>query len=207
MGCRRRAGEFRDPCFRRSMQGADPVCDAQTRCATFQARKWLIKIAGRDDAQDVVGCLVPLLHPLHNVAAGGDFPIMNMRRMAEPFEFVPDPKRLIAITARIADENIGHAPVLAVVRPSATIWPEMILADHAEHKHPCLTRARRRERSQPHWRPSVTCGGPSARRKRSVNRAYGMVVCHIVRSRPAVRGTIAGSRCSMSRRRRTSGLT
>ena len=64
----------------------------------------------------MIGCLVPLLHPLHDVAAGGDFPIMNMRRMAEPFEFVPDPKRPIAITARIADENIGHAPVLAVVR-------------------------------------------------------------------------------------------
>ena len=59
---------------------------------------------------------------------------MNMRRMAERFEFVPDPKRPIAITARIADENIGHATVLAVVRPSATIMAEMILADHAKRK-------------------------------------------------------------------------
>jgi hypothetical protein len=32
-----------------------------------------------------------------------------------------------------------------------------------------------RERSQLHWRSCVTRGGPSTRRKRSVNHAYGMV--------------------------------
>jgi hypothetical protein len=39
---------------------------------------------------------------------------MNVRRVAERFKFVPDPKRPIAITARIADENIGHATVLCM---------------------------------------------------------------------------------------------
>jgi hypothetical protein len=69
----------------------------------------------------VIGGSMALLHPFHNVATGGNFSFMNVRGVAERFEFVPDPKRPIAITARIANQNIGQATALAMVRPSATI--------------------------------------------------------------------------------------
>jgi hypothetical protein len=91
---------------------------------TLQTRIRLNEIRARHDAKNVVGSPMALLHPFHNVATGGDFPVMNVRGVAERFEFVPDPKRPIAITPRIADENIGHAAVLAVVHPSATIMAE-----------------------------------------------------------------------------------
>ena len=35
---------------------------------------------------------------------------MDARNMTDLFELLPDPKRPLSIAARIADENIGHAP-------------------------------------------------------------------------------------------------
>jgi hypothetical protein len=39
---------------------------------------------------------------------------MNVRRMAKRPQLLGNPKCPIAITARIADENIGHATVLCM---------------------------------------------------------------------------------------------
>jgi hypothetical protein len=56
----------------------------------------------------MVGCIVVLFHPAVDVIAALDLPIVDMRYVAESFKFTPDPKRPLAIVARIADENIDH---------------------------------------------------------------------------------------------------
>jgi hypothetical protein len=49
-----------------------------------------------------------------------------------------------------------------------------------------------RARSQPHWPPRAACGA-SGPRERSVNRAYGSMVCHVViRSRARCAGGSRG---------------
>src|SRR4051794_29488229 len=49
-----------------------------------------------------------LVHPGGDVAAARDFPIVDMRRVAEGIELMADPFRPFAVAARVADENIGH---------------------------------------------------------------------------------------------------
>src|ERR1700758_4367399 len=56
---------------------------------------------------------MPLLHPRCDIATAGDFPVVDMRCVAEGFELVADPVRPFAIAARVANENIGHAAALA----------------------------------------------------------------------------------------------
>src|SRR5262249_15221339 len=55
---------------------------------------------------------MPLFHPSRDVTPGRDFPFMDMWRVAESLEFVADPERPVAVAARVADENIGHAAKL-----------------------------------------------------------------------------------------------
>ena len=66
------------------------------------------QVAG-DNAQDMIGCIDPRFHPSCDVTPGPDFPFMDMWRVAESLEFVADPGRPVAVAARVADENIGHA--------------------------------------------------------------------------------------------------
>jgi hypothetical protein len=55
---------------------------------------------------------MPRFHPSRDVAPGRDFPFMDTWRVAESLEFVADPERPVAVAARVADENIGHAATL-----------------------------------------------------------------------------------------------
>jgi hypothetical protein len=77
---------------------------------TFKLGVGLLQIRPRDDTQDAVGVVMSLLHPGQDVPATRSFPIMNARGVAERFEFVPDPKRPIAITARIAAKISATRP-------------------------------------------------------------------------------------------------
>ena len=76
--------------------------------ATLEAGIRLLQICIGHNAQQLVGGVVALFHPGHNVAPAGNFPLVDVRHVTECFEFAPDPKRPLAITARIADENIRH---------------------------------------------------------------------------------------------------
>ena len=69
----------------------------------------------------MVGSLQTLIHPLHDVAARADFPFMDARRMAERYEFVPNPKSPIAIAAIITNENISHGALPLVTRASSGV--------------------------------------------------------------------------------------
>ena len=62
---------------------------------------------------------MPRFHPSRDVTPGRDFPFMDTWRVAESLEFVADPERPVAVAARIADENIGHAakPRSGTVQP------------------------------------------------------------------------------------------
>src|SRR5262249_45683374 len=52
---------------------------------------------------------MPRFHPGRDVTPGRDLPFMDTWRVAESLEFVADPERPVAVAARVADENIGHA--------------------------------------------------------------------------------------------------
>jgi len=45
-----------------------------------------------------------LLHLGYDVATGRNFPIVDVWNMPKGVEFVPNPKRPLAVTARVADE-------------------------------------------------------------------------------------------------------
>ena len=79
------------------------------RRATFPSRIGLPEVGAGNNAKDVVGSVTPLLHPRCDVATAGDFPVVDTWCVAEGFELMADPVRPLAIAARIADENIGHA--------------------------------------------------------------------------------------------------
>src|SRR5580693_4258132 len=63
---------------------------------------------------------MPLVHPLHNVAASRNLPMVDVRHMPERFKFKPDPVRPCAILAGIANEDVRHARYLARFAPR---WP------------------------------------------------------------------------------------
>ena len=56
----------------------------------------------------MVGRLMALLHLGYDVATGRNFPIVDVWNMPKGVEFVPNPKRPLAVTARVADENVRH---------------------------------------------------------------------------------------------------
>ena len=105
--------------------GKEKIWPVGKRCplrdAALETGVWRRQICVGDDAQDVVSLLNALLHPGHNVAAAGNFPIVDMRIVAEFYEFMADPERPFPIAARIADQYVRHAPVLASPKPLGAI--------------------------------------------------------------------------------------
>src|SRR5215470_1526495 len=67
---------------------------------------------------------MPRFHPSRDVTPGRDFPFMDTGRVAECLEFVADPERPVAVAARVADENIGHAakPRSGIVQPRREVF-------------------------------------------------------------------------------------
>jgi hypothetical protein len=76
----------------------------------------------REPVPDLIGVVLPLLHPFHNVGAGGDFPVRDARHMPERLQLTSDPVRPRAIVAGIADENVRHARCLARSAPWWPLW-------------------------------------------------------------------------------------
>ena len=62
----------------------------------------------------MVGGVVARLHPSIDVVAALDLPFVDVRRVAERFQFLGDPKRPVAVAAGIADEDVRHAHRLAL---------------------------------------------------------------------------------------------
>src|SRR5258705_8322035 len=62
---------------------------------------------------------MPRFHPSRDFTPGRDCPSMDTWRAAESLEFVAAPERPVAVVARVADENIGHAakPRSGTVQP------------------------------------------------------------------------------------------
>jgi hypothetical protein len=58
----------------------------------------------------MVGVLVAFLHPLGDVAARRNLPLMHVCNVAELFELLADPERPVSVAARVADEDVRHAP-------------------------------------------------------------------------------------------------
>jgi hypothetical protein len=69
-----------------------------------------VQIVRGNDAEHVIGLVVPLLHPADDVLARPDLPIVNMRLMIERRQFLRDPMRPLLVALREADEDVRHAP-------------------------------------------------------------------------------------------------
>ena len=82
--------------------------DGPLRRLPFPTGIVLGQIIFADDAKDVVGVAVALLHPCRDVAAGRNLPFVDMWRMAERLQLLADPKRPVPVAAGIADEDIRH---------------------------------------------------------------------------------------------------
>jgi hypothetical protein len=63
----------------------------------------------------VVSGIVSRFHPSIDVVAASDLPFMDMRRVAQGLQLLGNPKRPVAIAARVADEDIGHALSLSTL--------------------------------------------------------------------------------------------
>jgi hypothetical protein len=63
----------------------------------------------------VVSGIVSRFHPSVDVVTAFDLPFVNMRRVAEGLQLLGNPKRPVAIAARVADEDIGHALSLSTL--------------------------------------------------------------------------------------------
>jgi hypothetical protein len=61
----------------------------------------------------MVGGVVASLHPGVDIVAGVDFPLMDVRAVAEILQLLGEPERPVAIALRIADEDVGHAGMIA----------------------------------------------------------------------------------------------
>ena len=79
------------------------------RGVALQGRIGRLQVLVRHDAEHVVGGVVALLHPGIDVVAALDLPFVDVRGVAERLELLGDPERPVAVAARIADEDIGHA--------------------------------------------------------------------------------------------------
>src|SRR5262252_5616012 len=66
----------------------------------------------------MISRIVMLFHPGIDVIAALDLPIVDVRHVALGLQLLGDPKRPVAITARIAEEYVRHAHVLA----SLSLW-------------------------------------------------------------------------------------
>jgi hypothetical protein len=69
-----------------------------------------VQVVRGNDAQDVVGLVVSLLHPADDILAWPDLPIVNMRLMMERRQFLRDPMRPLLVALGEADEDVRHAP-------------------------------------------------------------------------------------------------
>src|SRR5262249_44616076 len=67
---------------------------------------------------------MPRFHPSRDVTPGRDFPFMDTAHVAESLEFVADPERPVAVAARVADENVGHAakPRSGTIQPRQRVF-------------------------------------------------------------------------------------
>jgi hypothetical protein len=63
------------------------------------------QIVSADNAKHAIRTLEALLHPLGNVSTRGNLPLVNPRRMAEPFELLPEPERPVPVAAGVADKK------------------------------------------------------------------------------------------------------
>src|SRR5262249_53518800 len=68
-----------------------------------------LQIVIRDGAEHVIRRIVVLLHPGVDVIAAFDLPFVYVMRVTKSFQLLGDPERPVAVAARVADENIGHA--------------------------------------------------------------------------------------------------
>jgi hypothetical protein len=75
----------------------------QRRIARFQ-------VFVGNDAQNMVGRVVALLHPAVDVTAALDLPFVDVWRMAERLQLRADPMRPLAVAVGIADEYVRHSP-------------------------------------------------------------------------------------------------
>src|SRR6516165_2734134 len=79
--------------------------------------------------------LEALLHPLWNVTARRDFPVVDAQDMTERFKLLANPESPLPITACEADEDIGHAHRTQAVLPLGSDPGEgMIVAEDTECK-------------------------------------------------------------------------
>jgi hypothetical protein len=96
-----------------------------------------------DDAQDVVSLVMPLFHPLHDVAAARHFPGVDVWRMSKRFQLVPNPIGPLAILAGVADEYVRHAQ-----HPHGQLQQGMIAAGGAGAPNPKTSKAGLRRRAE-----------------------------------------------------------
>jgi hypothetical protein len=71
--------------------------------AALPTRNGRFQVSFRDDADHMVGSVVPLFHPSRDIATTRDFPLMNACFMTQSLELMPNPKSPVAVAARIAD--------------------------------------------------------------------------------------------------------
>ena len=83
-----------------------------------------VQVVRGNDAEHVIGLVVPLLHPADDILARSDLPIVNMRLMMERRQFLRDPMRPLLVALREADEDVRHAPPPAV-RNGASSYREI----------------------------------------------------------------------------------
>jgi len=64
----------------------------------------------------MIRCVHARLHPGNDVRTALDLELMDVRRVSERFQLLGNPERLVAVTAGVADEDVGHAQDLVGVR-------------------------------------------------------------------------------------------
>jgi hypothetical protein len=79
------------------------------RRLALPARIVLGQIDLADDAKNVIGVAVALLHPFGDVSAGPYFPFMDVWLMSKLFQLLADPECPVSVAAGVADKNIRHA--------------------------------------------------------------------------------------------------
>ena len=83
-----------------------------------------VQVVRGNDAEHVIGLVVPLLHPADDILARSDLPIVNMRLMMERRQFLRDPMRPLLVALREADKDVRHAPPPAA-RDGASSYREI----------------------------------------------------------------------------------
>ena len=83
-----------------------------------------VQVVRGNDAEHVIGLVVPLLHPADDILARSDLPIVNMRLMIERRQFLRDPMRPLLVALREADKDVRHAPPPAA-RDGASSYREI----------------------------------------------------------------------------------